>query len=255
MDHLKRGFPKLRRTLGAALFVSAAFATLARAQAPHPDQPPRVVIVSGEGEVTAAPDRAQLSLAVFAVAAELRTAETQVNGIVRAYVTEARKLGASDAQISTASLSIQPEYVWDERSRRQKLTGYRVRREIRIVVTDLDRIGDFLLRATQAGVNQVQAPQLESSKAAELRRQALAKAAEDARANAELLATTLDARLGAVRTIHASEIAAPPPVPFKAMVMRANAAEESGGNEEMGFQAGEIRFSATLQVEFDLTVD
>lgn len=251
MDYRKHGFNGLLGALAVSLLLAAAASPTATAQPPAMERP-RMVIVSGSGEVATLPDRARLSLSVFVVDPELVQAETEVNAAVRRYVEEARKLGAKDAEISTASLRVQPEYVWDEQLRSQKLTGYRVSRDIRILVTDLERIGDFLLRATAAGVNEIQPPVLESSRAADLHREALAKAADDARANARVLAETLDAKLGPVRSIQAAELSHPPPQPFKVMAMRADAASSASGNEEMGFETGEIVFTATLQAEFDL---
>src|SRR3546814_211336 len=143
--------------------------------------PPRIVAVDGEGEVSTQPDRARLNLAADALDPELKTAESQVNGIVRAYLAEARALGATDKEISTAGISINPEYVWDDKAKKQKLVGYRARRDIAVTVSNLDKLGDFVLRATKVGINHVSTPILESSQADALSKQALAKAASDAR--------------------------------------------------------------------------
>lgn len=209
---------------------------------------PRTVSVSGEGEVAAEPDRARLSLGVDQLSPDIKTAENAVNKVVRSYVAEAKKLGAAAKDVQTTGISIQPEYQWDNKLRERKLLGYRVRRDIVVLVTDLDRLGDFILRATDAGVNNVNAPVLESSKAKDLENEALTAATEDARARARLLADTLDVKLGPVRTLSASQSFAPPPVMMKSMAMRA----EADGNSEMGISLGEIRYRATVQAEFDL---
>lgn len=210
---------------------------------------PRFVSVSGEGEVSAVPDRARLQLGVTEMAADVASAEATVNKVVRAYLAEARKLGSKDEQITTTGASIQPEYVWDEKQRRNQLTGYRVSREIEVRISDLDKLGAYLLAATRAGVNQVQPPQLESSRVKELSNQALAAAARDAQAKAGLLAGTLGVKLGSLRSL--SENGSAPPVPmFKAMAMRAEAAAD--GNTEMGISTGEIRIRASVSAEFDL---
>jgi len=107
-----------------------------------------------------------------------------------------------------------------------------------------------VLRATKAGANQVNPPLLESSKAKELEQQALVKAAEHARGKARLLAETLGAKLGPVRSISADDAGPPPPMPMKAMALRAEAADS--GNQEMGVALGEIRYRATVSAEFDL---
>src|SRR3546814_1884801 len=72
--------------------------------------------------------------------------------IVRAYLAEARALGATDKEISTAGISINPEYVWDDKAKKQKLVGYRARRDIAVTVSNLDKLGDFVLRATKVGI-------------------------------------------------------------------------------------------------------
>src|SRR3546814_3771934 len=45
--------------------------------------------------------------------------------------------------------SINPEYVWDDKAKKQKLVGYRARRDIAVTVSNLDKLGDFVLRATK----------------------------------------------------------------------------------------------------------
>jgi uncharacterized protein YggE len=210
----------------------------------------RHVSVSGRGEVSVAPDRARLRLGVTQINADLNAAQTQVNKVVREYLAKAKSLGVKDEHISTAGMGIQPEYVWDEKLRNNKLVGYRVSRDIEIVVVKLDQLGDLVLGATAAGVNQVQAPQLESSKAKDIEHEALVKASQDAEAKAKLLAETLGAKLGPVHQISAADFSPPPPMP-KVMAMRAEAAFD-GGNQEMGFAAGEIRYSASVNAEFEL---
>ena len=236
-----------RHHVAAFALGALAFTAALAAQADAP--PRRTVSVSGEGEVSVKPDRARLLLGVDQLSPEVKTAEAQVNKIVRAYLTEAKNLGAKDEQISTTGVSIQPEYIWDEKERQQRLTGYRVRREIAVLITDLDKLGDFILRATKVGVNQVNPPQLESSKSKDIENQALVKAAEDARARARLLAETLGAKLGPVRSVSSQNAGPPPPIMMKSMAMRSESAD---GSAEMGISLGEIRYRATASAEFDL---
>lgn len=236
MEHARR----FAAALGA-LILSAAVGA-------HDAPPPRTVSVSGQGEVAVRPDRARLSLSVEKLDPDLKKAEAEVNRIVRDYLKEAKALGAKDEQLSATGVNVQPEYVWPEGGRERKFTGYRVARQIEVRVDNLERLGDFILRATQAGINHVGAPVLESSKARELERQALAKAADDARAKARQLTETLGVKLGVVARIVESGIA-PPPVPYEMKAMRAAAQD---GGAEMGLAVGEIRYRATVTAEFDL---
>lgn len=240
----------MKKAWGLLLPAALLFVPFAQAAAEPP--PPRIVAVSGQGEVSTKPDRARLSLAADAMNADLKTAEATVNKIVRAYLVEAKALGVKDEKISTAGISINPEYVWDEKDRQQKLVGYRARRDIEVIIEDLDKLGDYVLRATKVGINHVSSPVLESSKSEALSREALVKAANDARSKAKLLADTLGMKLGAARSVRVNDYT-PPPVPMvKAMAMRAEMASDAGGNQEMGFAGGEIKYTANAAVEFDL---
>lgn len=216
------------------------------------EEPRRSVNVSGQGDVSVKPDRARISLAVDTANIQLRKAEEETNRIVRAYLVELKTLGLKDEQISTAGISINPEFSWDEKTRQQRLVAYHARREIDLRIDDLQLIGDVILKATMVGINQVNPPSLESSKSKELSRQALVKATEDAKAKAQLLASTLGVKLGAVRSISAND-SNPPPVMYKAMMVRGMAADAAPeGNTQMGFTTGEIKYSANVSADFDL---
>ncbi|MDB5985683.1 MAG: hypothetical protein JWR16_736 [Nevskia sp.] len=236
-----------------ARYCSFVVLTAACAGAAFADTPPdrRAVTVNGRGEILATPDRARLAMSVEVIRPDVRSAQTEVNRIVRDYLANARALGAKDEDISTAGLSIRAEYDYSGKNGR-KFLGYHVTRGLQVVVRDLDKIGDFLLRATDAGINTVSDPQLESSKAEDYQRQALAKAAVDARAKAQVLADTLNVKLGAVHTLNANSDYEQPQPPRPMVMMKMAAAPEADGNSQMGFSAGQLQYSATVSAEFDL---
>ena len=236
----------------AALAVALAMAGAARADDHDIRCDHRSVSVSGQGEVSVKPDRALLAMGVEASGVDLKAVQSQVNGVVRKYLADAKALGVKDEQISTAGMTLNPEYVWDDKERRQKFNGYRASRQIAIRVEQLDLVGDLLLKATADGINQVNPPALESSKAKEYSRQALAKAAEDARGKALLLADTLGVKLGALRSLNANDSSPSPPIMY-AKAMMAEAGQARDGNAEIGFSAGEIKYSASVSAQFDLT--
>lgn len=232
--------------LAAALF-ALSFAAAAVEPAP------RVVHVTGQGEATVAPDRARLSMAIEARNAELKTAETKVNDGTRAALAELKGLGLKDEDISTAGYSVNPEYDWV--NNQQRFRGYFARREINVMVRDLGKVGDVLLRLTKAGVNQINPPVLESSKLKETERTALALAVGDAKSQALVIAEGLGLKLGLPRTVSAGGAGAQPQPPMPrmmAMKVSADMAEGMSGNEQTGFSAGLIRATAHVSAEFEL---
>ncbi len=212
---------------------------------------PRVVQVTGQGEATTLPDRARLSMSVEARSTDLHQAETKVNEGTRAVLGELKGLGLKDEDISTAGYAVNPEYDWI--NNQQKFRAYHAVRQVEVTVRDLGKVGDVLLRATKAGINQINPPVLESSKIKDTERAALARATEDAQAQAKVVAEALGLKLGLPRTLNANSQPYNPPMP-KAMMMRASAdaAPEMSGNEQMGFTAGQLRATASVTAEFEL---
>ncbi|MES2885002.1 MAG: SIMPL domain-containing protein [Pseudomonadota bacterium] len=232
--------------LAAALF---AFSFAAAAVEPAP----RVVQVTGQGEATVTPDRAQLSMAIETRNPDLKLAETKVNEGSRAALAALKSLGIKAEDISTAGYSVNPEYDWVDNQ--QRFRAYFVRREINVMVRNLDQVGDVLLKLSKAGVNQINPPVLESSKMKETERAALARAVADATAQARVVAEGLSVKLGLVRTVNATSQAGQPPMPMpRVMAMKASAdmAQEMSGNEQTGFSAGLIRAASTVTAEFEL---
>jgi uncharacterized protein YggE len=240
---------------GLSFLLASALACAAPAGPAAPTlEIPRSVTVSGNGEALTVPDRARLSMSVEVTKPELKNAQDEANRAVRDFLAQARALGTHDEDISTAALSIRAEYNYVNNNGTQirQFAGYHVSRGVELVIRDLDRIGDYLKRATDAGINNLSDPQLESSKADELKRQALANAALDARAKAQVLASTLGARLGPVHTIDAGSQDSAPRPPRPMLAMAKTVADSDNGNSEMGFAAGQLRFGAGVTAVFDL---
>ena len=159
----------------------------------------------------------------------------------------ARDLKIDPKYVNATRVQIQPEYRWNENDRERVLLGYVVSRQVEIELRDLDKLGALLERVVDAGVNQVGDPMLDSSRRKELEREAMTKALEDARRNAEALARAAGAKLGQPRMLAAS--GGTPPVPM----YRARLAQmDMAAAQEATYQAGDMKFSASVNAEYDL---
>lgn len=210
------------------------------------DEPPRQVNVTGTASLTATPDRAVITLGIQARNPSLPAARDKVTKVAENFLTLTRKLGIPKKDIQTTGLTMRPEYRWNRDGQKQEFTGYFVQRSLTVELADLELLGKLIEGAVDAGVNEVSPPQLDSSRRRELHREALAKAAEDARANAEVLATTLGASLGPVRSVSSADMVGIPR-PMQARVMMAESADAAAT-----YQAGDIRFEARVNASFDL---
>jgi uncharacterized protein YggE len=202
----------------------------------------------GSSSLTATPDRARVGLGIQARNPSLEAARDEVARVAENFLKLTRQLNIDAKDVQTTGLSMRPEYRWNPEKDQQTFVGYFVQRSLTVELKDLDQLGALIEGAVDAGVNEVSPPQLDSSRRAELHREALAKAAEDARANAEALAEALGAELGPVRQINAMDTGRPPiPMPMRAQVMMAESADAAAT-----YQAGEITFESRVNATFDL---
>src|SRR5512139_11426 len=185
---------------------------------------PRTVSVSGVGEVAAEPDMAYLTLGVEARKPTMAEARAEVAKTVERVLALTRDLRIDPKYVNSTRLQVQPEYSWNDKDRQRVLLGYVVSRQVQVELRDLEQLGPLLERAVDAGVNQVNDPVLDSSKRKSLEREAMTKAVEDARLNAETLARAAGAKLGPVRTMNGSSSGPPMPMYRRGPMVMADAA-------------------------------
>ena len=211
---------------------------------------PRTASVTGQGEVTAQPDMARVTLGIEARRPTLAEARSAVTAAVDRVLALTRDLKIDPKCVNATRLQVQPEYNWNEKERKQVLLGYVVSRQVEVELHDLDQLGALLERAVSAGANQVGGAALDSTRRKELERKAMALAVQDARLNAEALASAAGIQLGAVRTLNASGSA--PPIPMYRMA--SDMAVAAAPRPESTYQAAEMTFNATVAAEYDLVV-
>lgn len=209
----------------------------------------RAITVTGQAEVQAEPDRASVTLGIESRKIKLEEARAEVSRKLESVLKLTRDLKIDQKYVRTTRISVQPEYNWDNNGRERQLLGYYVARQVEVDLRDLEKLGTLLERAFDLGVNQMGDPVLDSSRRRELEREALAQAIEDARLNAEAVAKAAGARLGPPRTISANSAYVPPPIPL----MRGQAmAMEAADSAAKTYQPGEMGFTGTVQVQYDL---
>ena len=164
---------------------------------------PDTLTVSGIGTVTAEPDEAQLSFGVETRGATAKAAVSANSDAARKVINALRQAGARE--LATQYVSVYP--VSGETG---KIEGYAASNSVS-AVSDVDDAAALIDAAVEAGANQVSGPVMSSKNAEQLYRQALAKAVDEARARAEVLATAADRSLGAIHAIVEGGDSAPIP--------------------------------------------
>jgi len=143
------------KSLGAAALAGA----LAMACAAHADPaPPHILSVSGQGEVRAVPDQAQLSAGVVTegktAAAALAANSRAMNDVFAAI----RKLGVPERSIRTSNFTVSPQYApyrnngGDDSA--QRIIDYQVSNEVTVILDDVSKVGPALDALVSSGANQ-----------------------------------------------------------------------------------------------------
>jgi uncharacterized protein YggE len=174
---------------------SAATHSLASASSANSSEP-QGLSVSGEGRASAAPDVAVLGLGVSAKASTVGAANSQAQEAMTALLDSLKANGVQEKDIQTSQFSVNPEY--DYRNDEQILTGYRVSHMLQVKVRDIDRTGEVIDDAVQAGgdVLQVQSISFTIDDTTALSSEARQKAVANAQAKAEELASLAGVTLG-----------------------------------------------------------
>lgn len=209
----------------------------------------RSVSAGGIGEVSIAPDRANLSFAVEARDKDLRKARDQVSSVIARTLAIADELGIERKYIVSSHNNINPEYSYQRNTNERVFVGYMVNRQVSVQIQDIELLGVVTEKLLDAGINNVSSPQFSHSEEKQLRRQALALATQDARDNAEAMASALSNEIG--QTLHlSSNVQSHHPSPVQARMKMASmsAAEPASA----GYATGQIVISATVSASFEL---
>ena len=171
--------------------------------------------VSAKSEVYTKPDVAMIS---FSVVTEEKTASESMNKNAKKMnkIIEALKNeGVKDKDIKTTNFSIYPRYEWHKQvgvsyfpEGKRVLVGYETRQTIDVKIRNLDKIGEIIQTATNAGANQVGSLQFLVDNEEAFKKQAREEAIKKAKIKAKELAKELGVSL--VRIVGFSENSSSP---------------------------------------------
>lgn len=186
---------------------------------------PRIVSLTGHGEVRSAPDVAYITSGVTTqgtTAAEALAANTKAMTSLFAALKDA---GIEDKAIQTSNFSVQPRYDYSN-NQAPRLVGYDVSNNVTIKLKKIDTLGSLLDTLVQSGSNQITGISFDVSKPDDAMDEARKLATQDATRKAKLYAQAMGIELGSVMQISEGSTAAPSPVPFVrgAAMMKADAA-------------------------------
>lgn len=180
-----------------------------QAQTPQPVQQtatalPGTFTVVGEGKVTLEPDIARVTIGVETVTPTVQEATEQNRATVEAVLAALVEQDIAEEDIQTSGFSVYAERFGPEGPLEEGDVRYRVSNNVSVTIRDLERVGEILDAAIEAGANNIYGVEFALDDPGVAESDARAAAIEDARAKAEELAQLTGIPLGEI--ISVSEI-------------------------------------------------
>ncbi len=155
------------------------------------------VQVSGTAKVSVVPDIARFSFAVNGRGKQLPGLKQDIDRKTAAVINLCKQLGVENKHISSAEVSIHPQYNHQTR----ELIGYNVSRDISVELHDLKRYTQLVNGAIESGITTINNIQLDIKDRDKLAAEALASAVKAARQKAESVAENAGIQLGKIKNI------------------------------------------------------
>ena len=162
------------------------------------------ITVSATSEVKVVPDRARINVSVTTQASTAQETQSSNASLSDAVVAAIQGLGVAEESIQTTSTYLSPRYDYSSSQwsgSEALIVGYDMTTRFSIGDLEIDKVGQVLQAAIDAGANGTDGIEYYSSTYDEAYRDALGKAVEDARVKAEALAGAAGVNLGAIRSI------------------------------------------------------
>ena len=207
---------------------------------------PRIVRVVGTGEVKVVPDEAVIEVGVEQQGATANGTKQSVDAAARGILAGLRANGVDEKDIQTNFLSLRPQLDYRKGN---KLIGFSAAQTLIVTVRDLSRIDAVLESLLNAGGNEINSIQYQTSQPRRYRDQARDLAVKAAQEKAQALAKALGLEIGKV---HSIEEVPEPAANSYMQTANASAFAYSVARNGPTTSAGQETISASIVVTFDL---
>jgi uncharacterized protein YggE len=186
----------------------ALLATPALAQTP----PPPAISVTGEANVSVAPDQAQIDAGVTSDAKTAREASDAINAAMGKVLLALKGAGIEEKDYQTSRLTLQPQFATSSKpaERTPGIVSFRASNRVTVRIRDVTKVANVIDVMVGAGANDIGNINFTVTQASRHLDEAREKAIADARRKAEIYAKSAGVTLG--EPISISEEGAPVPV-------------------------------------------
>ena len=199
---------RLKRPLAFAVVTATWLAAPALAQT----MPPPAISVTGEANVSVAPDQAQIDGGVTSDAKTAREASDANNAAMGKVLLALKGAGIEEKDYQTSRLSLQPQFATPSKvgERGPGIVSFRANNRVTVKIRDVTKVANVVDVLVGAGANDVGGIHFTVTQASKHLDEAREKAIADARRKAEIYAKAAGVTLG--EPISISEEGAPVPL-------------------------------------------
>lgn len=144
------------------------------------------ITVTGNGEVLVPADMAVVNLGVNAMDREVLTAQAKANETIAAIRSALIEAGIAEEEINTDYINIYPRYDYSDGN--EVISGYSANSTLAIRVPDIEKVGEVIDVAFEAGANNLNGIEFAATDTKEAKEKAMRAAVADAQAKAEVYA-------------------------------------------------------------------
>jgi len=186
-------------------------ATLLAAPALAQTMPPPAISVTGEANLSVAPDQAQIEGGVTSDAKTARDASEANNAAMGKVLLALKGAGIDEKDYQTSRLSLQPQFATPKVAERTPgIVSFRASNRVTVKIRDVTKVANVIDVLVGAGANDIGGINFTVTQASKVLDEAREKAIADARRKAEIYAKAAGVTLG--EPISISEEGAPSPV-------------------------------------------
>lgn len=213
----------MRTTL--ALLAPFMFSATALGQQSAINAPIPQIAVASRGEVTVSPDRANIQISVQTRSETAASAASENARKQTAVISAIRGLGVNQKDIATTGYTVYPEQRY-EPNKEPVIVGYTVTNTLTVRLQSIALVGQVIDAALSKGANMINSLQYYSSNTDAARKQAIAIAIQNARADAEAAAQAAGGAISGLLEINVGAYYPPEPRPIE--LKAAMASRDSG---------------------------
>lgn len=210
----------------------------------------RTITVVGEGQVSIKPDTAHATIGVEVIKPTVKEASAENKKVIATVLDALKKQGIVEKDIQTSGFSIFAERFGQDGSGNADQVRYHVSNNVMVVIRNLDKVGDVLDAAIEAGANNIYGVDFSLEDTSKIQSDARAKAIADAKAKAEDLGKLSGVTIGDVVSV--SEVVGGNGAYYASNFAKATGVGMGGGSA-VPVNPGELKLTMQLQVVYAIT--